>query len=162
MRVHGQSVYNSLKQATRDNIRAAGGLEAAASYPEMRCQKSSLGNYQNPSMPDSFIDIARAVDLMELTGNRAILHAMCRALGGHFCKLEAGDTEDIPSLIASVAKESSDVVSVIVQAWADSHYTPTEAKRSLVEVDEALQALTELRSKLLAIADAPTQARAAE
>lgn len=155
-RVHGKSTYSLLKQATRDTVRSAGGLEAAASYPEMRCQKSSLGNWQNPGMEEAFMPIDRAVDLMALTGDHSILSAMCHVMGGAFVRIDEGhDAHDWSGLLARFGRESSDVFAALGAALKDGTVDEGEAKQLLRELEEAHRATTALMNKAAAIIDRP-------
>lgn len=97
----------ALKTATRRLIRAAGGVESAASVS--RVQKSSLSDYQNPALPDHFMPIDIVLELERDTGTHPVTQALARLAdsppGDETRRVMAARIDDAISALAAL-KES--------------------------------------------------------
>ncbi|WP_339862311.1 phage regulatory CII family protein [Paremcibacter congregatus] len=100
-----------IKALSRQLIEAAGRLEAAS----MACEaaQSTLGTYINTASPQT-IPLHILIQLIEVTGDRAIIHYLCQKFGGEFKVSEPKPylAEDMLKAFTVLQKESSEAVHV--------------------------------------------------
>ncbi len=128
-----------LKRATRRQIEASGGVEAA--QEATRVNKASLGHYQNPLMPDLFMPIDVAVDLTKDSGQIFILQALAQLAGGVFIRT-AHDAAH-PAFSAQLAELGRDVGLVFEDA---AKLMAATGQKQEALIDDALAALRETLS----------------
>jgi hypothetical protein len=157
---HLTSDEQILARATKHAIQAAGGLEVCAS--ETGLSTSQLSRCCSPHERDSLT--IRDANTIEAIGNGAaghphILRALARLQGYVLIKTpEAhGDTDGLLQSVMELTVELGDVASSIHEAMRDSDFKPSEAVRSIEQLDELDEASAKLRLKLKAIADSPNK-----
>ncbi len=95
--------YERLKTATRRQIKAAGGLQAAAKVTRVR--KSQLGAYQAPDHRREFMPIDVVADLMADGGGRDVLEGLAALAGCAVVPLKLdGDGADLAHDFAALGE----------------------------------------------------------
>ena len=143
----------ALKKATAALVKAAGGCEAAADY--CRVSKSQLADYGSLNGV-SYIPADVAADLEAVTheypGHPHVTQVLARRAGYALVPLPRPAPEDksLPEHIACIVSETSDVTNKVLRNFANGAITPKAIRDShvLTEVDEAIQALVDLRAAL--------------
>lgn len=144
-----------LKLATQAMIKGVGGLEAAADFS--RLGKSRLGECQSHNHPESFVPIDVVASLEPLARERSgwphVTRALCRRMGGVFVEQPyvRATGADLLTLLAKHAQESADVSRAICEAVADGKVSPAEARRTRIEVAQAMELLALLDAELSVI-----------
>jgi hypothetical protein len=127
------------KAATREAIRAAGGLDAAALL--LQLSTTQLSRCQMPHHPD-LLAASAALRLAELTGHRGFAEVFAH-LSGH--RLEPIPAEPCAPAArmkagAALASEAAEVAHRIVAALGDGQISNAEAadiRRALADFNEA-------------------------
>ena len=137
-----------LKQATRRQIRACGGLEGAAL--STRVGKTELGVYQSEAHKDRFIPIDVAADLMLISRSRDILNALAALAGCAVMPVETR-ANGLSRDIASFAEHASETFRDYILLGGDRTAAPKDVARldrdlELV-VEAAMQARADLRRR---------------
>lgn len=157
-RISATADKQAIKRDTKALIRAAGGVEAAASYS--RTGKTAMGDYQNRNI-DSYMPIDVVADLEAVTHDTAgwpiITRRLATMAGGAFVelpepgKLDSGWFEQIGQLAADHGKLSERLCA----AAADNSVTAAEiAEADLIAVcDDAILHLVNLRARFERIAE---------
>lgn len=146
-----------LAGATKQAIRAAGGLEVCAR--ETGISDSQLSRCCNPQMRDS-ITLRDALTIEQIahgtSGHPAILRAMARLLGFVVVKLPSGidDKAGVAASMMKLTAELGEVAGEISNALAnDGEVDAKEAARSLLQLDDLDHASAALRLLLTRIRD---------
>lgn len=137
-----------IKTATRRLIKAAGGIEGAATL--CRVGKSNLSDYQSINRMDVFMPLDVAYDLERETGCNAVTIAMARVADGSFLPMKRGNLNQcLPSQMAHVLKETGDVIGTVgLTMGRPSPLSAEERSRLSDEIDEAVRALLVARTML--------------
>jgi hypothetical protein len=144
--------YVTLKDSFHKLIDRCGGIESAAS--KTRVGATSLYNYANRNMADSFppIDVVYDLECHARTAN--VTESMCGMHGLLPVQLDCSDTEiTVSQSIAELAKEHADVFAKTAEAMSDGQLTPAEAVVVLPEIAEAMHALMRFERQVRALAD---------
>lgn len=141
-------IRHRLKGATRLLIHDTGGIEAAAHL--LGLSTAHVGRWQNMATEDSISILCAALLEAQDSVHPHVTQALA-AIGGHILvarpRIE-GEGRWAAHLAATV-KESGDVLSRFGEALAnDGEVSAREAEGLLVEVDQALSALSGLRAEL--------------
>ena len=145
------------KAATRALIRAVGGQEEAA--PLTGRSQPRLSAYCGPNT-DAFMPIDAVVALEAVThgqpGHPQVTRWLAREAGYALLRLPrfaAPGSGDLHHATSRVAKEAGEVVAATCDALADGRLTRRESreKRILLNIDEAIDRLCELRALVAAI-----------
>jgi hypothetical protein len=155
--ISASSDKQALKRDTKALIRAAGGVEASASY--CRTGKSAMGDYQNRNV-DSYMPIDVVADLEAVTHDTAgwpiITRRLATMAGGAFVELPEADAMDIGwlSQIGQLAADHGKLSARLCEAAADNTVTPKEVDDlELIAVcDDAIMHLVNLRARFERIA----------
>ncbi|MBL4761261.1 MAG: hypothetical protein JKY93_01010 [Gammaproteobacteria bacterium] len=146
-RIFTAEQYNALKMATRKLHKKSGGLESAASLT--RVQHAQLGVYQNVNVTDQFAPIDVIADLEHETGTPFVTEALCAINNGYYTPFTKSTAAPIfAANLAISGKEFADVMSRAAISLEDGIITKGEAVAIINEVNEAIQALAQLKSGL--------------
>jgi len=135
-----------LKTATRRLVRAAGGVESAASAT--RVGKSILSDYQNPALTDHFMPIDVAAELEGDTGTDHVTQAMCRLAGGYFVRNKAGNIVDFSAHMPELGKSIGEVWSQTAVALADGKISDSERHDLINRLDDSIAVMISARNAL--------------
>jgi hypothetical protein len=146
-----------LKLATREAVGLAGGQSDLAHRIDLAQSRISDGCSKNTR---HFLSVEQAARIEDrIVGVPPITRAMARRQGYALFRLPDPDrAETVWSRhCAEIAKEANEVVTAVCDDLADDNEVdPVRARRTIVEVDEAIDALVRLRGALDArAADAP-------
>lgn len=149
-RVLAAGAYQALGFATRRLVKAAGGLEAAASVT--RVGKSTLGRYQDPGSGD-WMPVDVVADLESESGQRFVTEALARQSGCLLLPLPAASAAapEMAQRLARLGQEIAEVFAASAAALADGRVEPAEAARMINEIDDAVRELAGLRSLLMGV-----------
>ena len=128
-----------LKRATRRQIEASGGVEAAQGAT--RVSKASLGHYQNPLMTDLFMPADVVIDLTLDSGQVHMLQEMAQLAGGVF--IRAAHDANHPQFSDQLAELGKDVGLVFQDA---AQLISASGKGKIEIIDDTLAALRETLS----------------
>lgn len=140
----------ALKTATFNQVRAVGGADMFA--PSTRVLQPALSNYGNKALPDKVIPLDVAVELDRAAGSPLLIGAAAGMLGYEL------SPRSLPAPAAlgmddarEVAKETSDVVNVLLQFLASGASLDEALRRELLrEIGEAKARLYQLALKIVA------------
>lgn len=153
MRELPRTDYLRLKAATRELVKQAGGVDAAAGIT--RPGRSTLSDYGNPGHEDVFMPADVIADLEAATGLPAVTGILARLQGYELMRVEFGGDVDPKwaERLASVGKEIAEVFAKSGQALANGGDIDAGEIRTLDlirECDEALTSVASLRALLVA------------
>lgn len=140
-----------LKAAFGKLLAAAGGPDQAAISTE--CRPNYLRDMANPNS-NVFPPLRAVRDLESVThgapGHPHVTRLLALEAGYGLFRLPGSQGEGTvwAEHAAEIAKEANEVVSGLCTDLADGELSPREAKRRLVDVDEAIDALVRLRGAL--------------
>lgn len=136
----------ALKESTRRQVRAAGGIEAAASYT--RVGKSEIAAYQSTVHESRFMPVDVLADLLSQTGGKDLLHTLAGMADCTLMPIQADGTSlnaDIANLAERVSSVFRDFAFVCGRENPDSELME-QLDRDLEEaVRVAMHARTILR-----------------
>ncbi|MCA0027366.1 MULTISPECIES: hypothetical protein [unclassified Mesorhizobium] len=130
-----------LKGLTRTVLAGVNGGDAFA--PSTRVEKAALSKYGSNSFPDHFIPLDVAIELDRFGDAPALIGAAAAMLGFRLVPAgEAAGEEISVAASQSVAKETSDVVNLLLNLLAQrKHIDAADRRDILKEVTEAVAAL---------------------
>lgn len=135
-----------------------GGAEALATRLDPRKSGTLLSHEVRPPVGHTAkLGVETAMQIVDLTGNPAIVHAVCSRAGGVFVALPSEQLRDdqvFPAL-SRLAKEFGDVVAKITEVAADGRVSDNdlralnkEAMELVGAMHQALQILTNMNAEL--------------
>lgn len=131
-----------------------GGIPALAAA--MGQKPGVLKNKVDPNSEWNKLSLDEALQMMLLANDRRILSELARELG---CEVQGGRPMRNEHLIESLLKEQAehgDVASMLAKVLEDGRVTPREAFEVAREIDDEIQALTQLKHSVQAAADNAT------
>jgi hypothetical protein len=143
----------ALKVATKSLVRAAGGGEGAAATCGVRVRQQRMSDCGNPNTLD-FLRIDEVACLEDVTvgvpGWPLVTRALARRQGFELVRLPEAlpENADLLKLLAESARESGDIASALLAALADGSVSRKEAGNCIVQVDEQLAVLVQMRAAL--------------
>lgn len=145
--VEKQQRDKELKEATRLLIKGCKGL--VRSSGACRVRKSTLSRYQSHEEKQMFMPIDIVADLEHKANQPIIARALAKLAGWELVKLPPSDaTGRISAQLKKVFKESGELLIAGASALEDNRVDPDEAREVLVETNEAIAALVQLRALL--------------
>ena len=149
----------ALKRAICALIAEVGGQEAAAEYS--RVSRPRIAQYGNPNEESYFVPVDVVADLEAVThgrpGHPHVTRALARRQGYDLVPLPeaAPDEIDPHHHLSALARETGDVMAKLALALADGRLTAHEVRvlKLISEVEEALQAIVDLRAGLKRLVD---------
>jgi len=140
-----------IKAQTKLAVRECGGQEAAAEASDRIVRHQSLSDYGNPAMGDKFICLDTAAEMDRFSGNPRFAKLLAELNGGIFVPLPEGRCAGRLELAAGKsASEFGDVMVALGAALRDGRISPSEAKRILKEILQAIVALAGLAEEVKA------------
>lgn len=133
---------------------------AASLAPRLKPAKSAtvlLHEIRPPVGSSAKLGIETAAQLVDLSGDRAIVHAMCARAGGMFVPLpsEAVAHSQVFPALSRLAKEFGDVIAKVTDVAADGRISDNdlravgkEAAELVGALHQALQILTDMNADL--------------
>jgi predicted transcriptional regulator len=106
-----------LKVLTRELVERAGGLDAAGVCT--RVKKSSLSNYANVHLPETFVPVDVVARLEEIAGEPLVTRELARRARCALVPIEPVTEGELASLLARVGAESGAVFAAYADAVAD-------------------------------------------
>ncbi|MBU6246510.1 MAG: hypothetical protein KGN77_02040 [Xanthomonadaceae bacterium] len=105
---------NALKTHFKLDIGDAGGLDAAASIPDVRVARSQLAAYGDINQPDRLapVDVVLAVE--RITGNPRVVAHMAAELGYRLQRVELPDTGELSQALAELARDEGALFAELV------------------------------------------------
>ncbi|WP_223478723.1 phage regulatory CII family protein [Oricola indica] len=136
----------ALKAAVRLALKRVGGGDCFCHAT--RVGAPALSNYANANRDDSHMPLDVALDLDRDAGAPIVVGALARLNGYRLVPLQAaGSAPDLED-IATIARETGDVVSALATALVDGGVDSREAADIRREIEEANAALNRLAAKL--------------
>ncbi|MFO1081897.1 MAG: phage regulatory CII family protein [Reyranellaceae bacterium] len=139
------------KACLGDLFAQAGGVQRV--MVRLGLGQSQVYAYADPQSPEE-ISFARVAALTDAQCTAAAEYLSALA-GGGFLPGPAADGADWGALTAEAMREHGEAMACLVAQLADGTFTAAEARASLPEVDDAVQALLALRARVLATLDRP-------
>ncbi|MEM9734262.1 MAG: phage regulatory CII family protein [Pseudomonadota bacterium] len=136
---------NRITAATRELVKMAGGLEAAASVCSYG--KSTVQRWASHDHGD-LIPICAAMLLEEFTGQPVVTRAMAAVHDLTLCP--TGEVPSFATSFAAVSGAVSDLTAKAAHAMADGVICPTESRALARQVNAARGALDDLENSLAA------------
>ncbi len=152
MRPTSDHDHERLKGATRRAVKRAGGVTALAALT--RVEAAALSKY-GADHEAGFMPLDVAADADMAAGQPIILAALASIEGYAISPLKDAAGSVTPAMVGHLIRETGDVSAVVLEAMADGTLTPNERQAIAVEIDEALNAMWQLRA---AIHGEPTKA----
>ena len=119
-------VFDRLSQAVFNTVHKNGGPRTLA--PRMGLNPTILSNKANPRQLNNRLTLEEAVDLMAVTRDHQILHAIAQELDYALIPLQQGEPSDVAllTLYAQWQGEMGQVHQAIASAFEDQRITPAE------------------------------------
>jgi hypothetical protein len=131
--------FHRIKAATRDLIRASGGIERAAALTSY--SKSDVGRWNIATDPQ-IVPLAAALALEAECGLPLITSVMAELNGRRLTDgTETGEASSIAARHADTQRASAEVLARYAQATADNRLTPAEAEiidRAVAELERSI------------------------
>lgn len=139
--------YLTLKAAFRELVTLCGGVARAATITR-GCQ-SRISEAMSPNHEDRFPALDQIADLEAECGVAAVSRCMA-SMAGHdmIARPEAVAPATINALLSNAVLEFSDVTANIVRALANNDLSADERHAATAEIDQAINAMYELRAKV--------------
>lgn len=102
-----------------------GGSESLA--PRIGMSAAVLRNKVNPNNTTHHLTLAEASEVMGVTGNDSILHALAAQHGYTLCQTEAPQSGTLIGSLLAASGVKGDLAEVIAKAMEDYRITPNEA-----------------------------------
>lgn len=128
-----------------------GGLPALAAALKIREQV--LRNKVCPTSEWNKLGLREAMQMMLLTGDAQILEAMAAELGYSIARRDSGARGSLLSTLLKEQREHGDVARVLTDILEDGLVTQREASDISVEIQQAIEALENLRASVRAAAE---------
>ena len=135
----------AFKAAVRRAVKLAGGPNAATDA--VRVDAPRLSRYGNVDAPE-FAPIDVCFDLDKAAADHVILRAWAELLGFDLVPRNvdaASAAANLAHAAGQVAKESGELISAAIEAGADGHLTPNEARRLDEEAADVEQKVINIR-----------------
>lgn len=114
-----------------------GGSESLA--PRIGMSAAVLRNKVNPNNTTHHLTLAEASEVMGVSGDHRILHALAAEHGYTLQSIDAPDSGTIMCAMLAAAAAKGDLAGILSKAMADGHMSPNEAS-SIARACAAVQA----------------------
>lgn len=140
----------AMKAAVRRAIDLAGGGRSVEQAT--RVDHTMLSRYANPNVPEQHCPIDVAMDLDLEAGSDVILTAWADARGYDLVRREPVAASNAPwcMKIADMVAQDGRTVGALLQAVADGHISPADARCILPEIERDMEILRQAKDRVIA------------